>query len=72
MWTWKDEELSPPTRVVWIEIWENDKLSIGDIGHHPHGWCGLKYIATERQKKERKGSPPTRVVWIGDFVNILK
>ena len=31
--------------------------------HHPHGWCGLKLLLNNIQKKKQE-SPPTRVVWI--------
>ena len=34
---------SPPTRVVWIEIPDNEKVPLSILGHHPHGWCGLKF-----------------------------
>ena len=34
--------LSPPTRVVWIEIGAARGILFTSIGHHPHGWCGLK------------------------------
>ena len=55
--------MSPPTRVVWIEIPICKKNLLHKLCHHPHGWCGLK-------SKIRwifsfcNLSPPTRVVWI--------
>ena len=36
---------SPPTRVVWIEICADSFLYCSIVCHHPHGWCGLKYLA---------------------------
>ena len=35
---------SPPTRVVWIEIKSPSQRRLTTHCHHPHGWCGLKYI----------------------------
>ena len=35
---------SPPTRVVWIEIDEPRLTFSEDKRHHPHGWCGLKFV----------------------------
>ena len=33
---------SPPTRVVWIEIFLSHFYDGFNFSHHPHGWCGLK------------------------------
>ena len=104
----KISNLSPPTRVVWIEIFtvtnaDNTKIVTThtggvdwnesptlrqkplyyvtthtggvdwnrfcwfcfccDFGHHPHGWCGLKFEIKKLELNIKK-SPPTRVVWI--------
>ena len=36
--------MSPPTRVVWIEITLLIATGLVGVGHHPHGWCGLKSL----------------------------
>ena len=54
---------SPPTRVVWIEISSNANDQRAVTSHHPHGWCGLKFICTVINNTTTM-SPPTRVVWI--------
>ena len=54
---------SPPTRVVWIEIWYCKSYGLWTTGHHPHGWCGLKSTKTTEYWLVY-WSPPTRVVWI--------
>ena len=35
---------SPPTRVVWIEMDKYGKKFRSLNSHHPHGWCGLKFL----------------------------
>ena len=48
--------------------WNNqNKESVANaFGHHPHGWCGLKFVILDIQVQYRR-SPPTRVVWIEIF-----
>ena len=36
--------MSPPTRVVWIEITVKSFALTEIACHHPHGWCGLKFL----------------------------
>ena len=61
-WSWWPKK-SPPTRVVWIEIATRQKCQHNQWGHHPHGWCGLKF-RHHLLVVLLAWSPPTRVVWI--------
>ena len=63
-------KLSPPTRVVWIEIWDVIRLNISSACHHPHGWCGLK-LSDQIGATKEVASPPTRVVWI-EIIRLCK
>ena len=39
------------------------KIFLIGVSHHPHGWCGLKFVMNYLTRV-REESPPTRVVWI--------
>ena len=58
-----DMSRSPSTRRVWIEI--NEELSElrTELGHPPHGGCGLKF-ANVLLSATDDVSPSTRRVWI--------
>ena len=59
-------DMSPPARVVWIEIAYWAKLCVCPNRRHPRGWCGLKFRVLV-YNRHCTPSPPARVVWIEIF-----
>ena len=55
--------MSPPTRVVWIEIGQITPVFQTEDGSPPTRVVWIEILLRSQVRKIRK-SPPTRVVWI--------